>query len=112
MTQQIATLHQNCDVIDVPLNKLKASPRNAERTPHAEADIETLAASITVKGVLREPEVDAAGTPTSSYLVSIDEGARSSRRAISSAAWGPHQRSPRDQPGRERHPRGSAPSTQ
>ncbi|WP_293353150.1 ParB/Srx family N-terminal domain-containing protein [Phenylobacterium sp.] len=80
MTQQIETIHQDGDVIDVPLNKLKASPRNARRTPHAEADIEALAASIAVKGVLQalvvEPEVDEAGTPTGSYLATIGEGRR------------------------------------
>lgn len=80
MTQQFATLHHDGDVIDVPLNKLKASPRNARRTPHAEADIEALAASIAVKGVLQapvvEPEVDAAGTPTGCHLVTIGEGRR------------------------------------
>ena len=65
MTQQVEIVHQDGDVIDVPLNKLKKSPRNARRTPHAEADIEALAASIAVKGVLQapvvEPETDAAG---------------------------------------------------
>src|SRR5205085_10307952 len=44
MTDQVQIIPQDGDVIDVPLNKLKASPRNARRTPHAEADIEALAA--------------------------------------------------------------------
>ena len=80
MTQQAEVIHQDGDVIDVPLNKLKKSPRNARRMPHAEADIEALAASIAVKGVLQapvvEPEMDEAGTATGYYLVSIGEGRR------------------------------------
>jgi ParB family chromosome partitioning protein len=80
MTQQTQVIHQDGDVIDVPLNKLKKSPRNARRTPHAEADIEALAASIAVKGVLQapvvEPEMDEAGALTGFYLVSIGEGRR------------------------------------
>jgi ParB family chromosome partitioning protein len=43
---------QNRAVLDVPLNRLKKSPRNARRVPHAEADIEALAASIAVKDVI------------------------------------------------------------
>lgn len=80
MTQQTDVIHQDGDVIDVPLNKLKKSPRNARRTPHAEADIEALAASIDVKGVLQppvvEPETDEAGAPTGCYFVTIGEGRR------------------------------------
>ncbi|MFZ3006012.1 MAG: ParB/Srx family N-terminal domain-containing protein [Phenylobacterium sp.] len=80
MTQQANIVHQDGDVIDVPLNKLKKSPRNARRTPHAQADIEALAASIAVKGVLQapvvEPETDEAGGATGFYLVTIGEGRR------------------------------------
>jgi ParB family chromosome partitioning protein len=80
MTQEIEVIHQDGDVIDVPLNKLKKSPRNARRTPHAEADIEALAASIAAKGVLQapvvEPETDAEGALTGCYLVTIGEGRR------------------------------------
>lgn len=80
MTQQTHIIHQDGDIIDVPLNKLKKSPRNARRTPHAEADIETLAASIAAKGVLQapvvEPETDEAGAATGFYLVTIGEGRR------------------------------------
>ncbi|WP_332764489.1 ParB/RepB/Spo0J family partition protein [Phenylobacterium sp.] len=80
MTQLTEVIHQDGDVIDVPLNKLKKSPRNARRTPHAAADIEALAASIAVKGVLQapvvEPETDEGGTPTGFYLVTIGEGRR------------------------------------
>ncbi|WP_293496967.1 ParB/RepB/Spo0J family partition protein [Phenylobacterium sp.] len=80
MTDQTQIIHQDGDVIDVPLNKLKKSPRNARRTPHAQADIESLAASIAVKGVLQapvvEPEIDEAGAATGFYLVTIGEGRR------------------------------------
>lgn len=80
MTLQAQIVHQDGDVIDVPLNKLKKSPRNARRTPHAEADIEALAASIAVKSVLQapvvEPETDEAGVATGFYLVTIGEGRR------------------------------------
>ena len=65
MTEHPQALHESFDIVDLPLNKLKKSPRNARRTPHAEADIEALAASIAVKGVLQapvvEPETDEAG---------------------------------------------------
>ena len=77
---QVEIVHQDGDVIDVPLNKLKKSPRNARRTPHAQADIEALAASIAVKGVLQapvvEPETDGEGAPTGCYFVTIGEGRR------------------------------------
>jgi len=80
MTDQAHIVHQNGDVIDVPLNKLKKSPRNARRVPHAPADIEALAASIATKGVLQapvvEPETDGEGAPTGFYLVTIGEGRR------------------------------------
>jgi ParB family transcriptional regulator, chromosome partitioning protein len=68
------------DLILVPLDKLKASPRNARRTPHAQADIETLAASIAAKDVIQppvvEPELDSEGLPTGYYLVTVGEGRR------------------------------------
>jgi ParB family chromosome partitioning protein len=80
MTEQANIVYQDGDVIDVPLNKLKKSPRNARRTAHAAADIETLAASIAAKGVLQapvvEPETDEAGAATGFYLVTIGEGRR------------------------------------
>lgn len=86
MNQQAHIVHQDGDVIDVPLNKLKKSPRNARRTPHAEADIETLAASIAAKGVLQapvvEPETDEAGAATGFYLVTIGEGRRLALRLL------------------------------
>lgn len=68
----------------VSLDKLKKSPRNARKTPHAEAHIEALAASIAAKGMLQnlvvEPERDAKGVETGFYLVTIGEGRRLAQR--------------------------------
>ena len=70
--------------IDVPLNKLKKSPRNARKIPHSEAAIEALAASIAAKRMLQplvvEPEVGADGEPTGGYFVTIGEGRRLAQR--------------------------------
>jgi len=64
----------------IPLNKLKKSPHNARRTPHGEAAIMALAASIAHKGLLQnlvvQPEVKADGTATGNYLVTAGEGRR------------------------------------
>jgi ParB family transcriptional regulator, chromosome partitioning protein len=64
----------------IPLNRLKKSPKNVRKTPHPQADIEALAASIAAKGLLQnlvvEPEMDAKGKPTGYYLVTIGEGRR------------------------------------
>ncbi|WP_374452896.1 ParB/RepB/Spo0J family partition protein [Phenylobacterium sp.] len=66
--------------IAIPLNKLKASPKNARRTPHSAEAIEALAASIAAKKMLQkpvvEPELDEGGTPTGFWLVTIGEGRR------------------------------------
>ena len=70
----------------VPLNRLKASPRNARKVPHAAATIEALAASIRAKGVLQPPVVeverDGEGAPTGGYLVVIGEGRRQALRLL------------------------------
>jgi len=62
------------------LNKLKKSPHNARRTPHGEAAIVALAASIAHKGLLQnlvvQPEVKADGAATGYYLVTAGEGRR------------------------------------
>jgi len=67
-------------VVLIPLNKLKKSPNNARKTPHSKLDIEALAASIHVKGMLQnlvvEPELDEAGARTGFFLVQIGEGRR------------------------------------
>jgi len=72
--------------IVVPLNRLKASPRNARKVKHAEAGIEALAASIKAKGVLQPPvveiEKDAEGVATGNYLVTIGEGRRTALRLL------------------------------
>jgi len=64
----------------IPLNKLKKSPHNARRTPHGEAAIAALAASIAHKGLLQnlvvQPEVKVDGATTGYYLVTAGEGRR------------------------------------
>ena len=80
MTIQTVTPAETDAVIVVPLNKLKKSEKNARKTPHKLADIEAMAASVAVKGVLQppvvEPEIGADGEPTGLYLVTIGEGRR------------------------------------
>lgn len=75
-----ASAIENGAVLFVPLNKLKKSPRNARKTLHSVANIESLAASIAAKGMLQnlvvEPETNADGEPTGSYFVTIGEGRR------------------------------------
>jgi ParB family chromosome partitioning protein len=82
--------HQNAlvqvgEVRDIPLNRLKASPRNARRVGHSAQVIEARAASIQAKGVLQplvvEPETRA-GAATGYYLVSIGEGRRQALRLL------------------------------
>ncbi|WP_339928307.1 ParB/RepB/Spo0J family partition protein [uncultured Brevundimonas sp.] len=72
--------------ITVPLNRLRASPKNARKTPHSPATIEAFAASIKVKGVLQPPVVeverDGEGVPTGNYLVTIGEGRRQGLRLL------------------------------
>src|ERR1043165_9217397 len=64
----------------IPLNRLKKSPRNARQVPHTKEDIEALAASIAVHGLLQnpvvEPELDRKQKPTGYFLVTIGEGRR------------------------------------
>lgn len=80
MTEQTHIVVENGDVIDVPLNKLRKSPRNARKTPHPPEAIEERAASIQAKGVIQplvvEPETDAEGGTTGFYLVTVGEGRR------------------------------------
>ena len=72
--------------IIVPLNRLKASPKNARKVKHSEATLEGLAASIKAKGVLQPPVVEiernADGAATGNYLVTIGEGRRSALRLL------------------------------
>ncbi|MCQ4062216.1 chromosome partitioning protein ParB, partial [Klebsiella pneumoniae] len=66
-------VHAHGAEITVPLNRLKASPRNARKVKHSAAAIEALAASIKAKGVLQPPVVeierDGEGAPTGGFLV-------------------------------------------
>ncbi|PVM82075.1 ParB/RepB/Spo0J family partition protein [Caulobacter endophyticus] len=73
------------EVRDIPLSRLKASPKNARRVGHSAEVIESRAASITYKGVLQplvvEPEVKD-GRETGYYLVSAGEGRRQALRLL------------------------------
>jgi ParB family transcriptional regulator, chromosome partitioning protein len=68
------------NIVFVPLNKLKKSPKNVRQVPHTKADIQALAASITAIGMLQypvvEPELGPKGKPTGFYLVNAGEGRR------------------------------------
>ena len=59
---------------------MKKSPRNARKTPHPQADIEALAASIAAHGMLQspvvEPELQRTASRPATYLVTIGEGRR------------------------------------
>lgn len=71
--------NKNGTEFSVPLDKLKKSPKNVRKTPHTEADIAALAASIAANGLLQnlvvEPELKD-GKPTGHYLVNVGEGRR------------------------------------
>ena len=73
------------EVRDIPLNKLKASPKNVRRVGHSPQVIESRAASITYKGVLQplvvEPEIKD-GQETGYFLVSAGEGRRQALRLL------------------------------
>jgi ParB family chromosome partitioning protein len=68
------------DIVFVPLNKLKKSPKNVRKVPHTKADIQAFAASIHALGMLQypvvEPELGPRGGPTGNYLVNAGEGRR------------------------------------
>jgi ParB family chromosome partitioning protein len=51
--KHVETIPESGTEIFIPLNKLKKSPKNARKTPHSEAVIEALAASIAAKGILQ-----------------------------------------------------------
>ncbi len=80
MTAKLAIVTESGVEIDVPLNKLKKSPKNARKVLHTQAHIEALAASFRAKRMLQplvvEPELDEAEAPTGFYLVTIGEGRR------------------------------------
>jgi ParB family chromosome partitioning protein len=74
----IATLNKN--ILLIPLDKLKKSPKNVRKVPHTKADINAFAASIHALGMLQypvvEPEIGPKGKPTGNYLVNAGEGRR------------------------------------
>jgi ParB family chromosome partitioning protein len=75
---KIAAASKN--LVFVPLNKLKKSPKNVRQVPHTKADIQAFAASIAALGMLQypvvEPELGPKGKPTGCYLVNAGEGRR------------------------------------
>jgi ParB family chromosome partitioning protein len=68
------------NLVFVPLNKLKKSPKNVRQVPHTMAEIRAFAASIAAMGMLQypviEPETGSKGKPTGFYLVNAGEGRR------------------------------------
>jgi len=68
------------NIVFVPLNQLKKSPKNVRQVPHVKADIQAPGASIAAIGMLQypvvEPELGPRGKPTSNYLVNAREGRR------------------------------------
>ncbi len=78
--KSVETIVESGTELFIPLNKLKKSPKNARKTPHSEAAVEALAASIAAKGILQnlvvEPELDGEGGATGFYFVTIGEGRR------------------------------------
>jgi ParB family chromosome partitioning protein len=68
------------DILFVPLNRLKKSPKNVRKVPHTKAEIRAFAASIGALGMLQypvvEPELGPKGKPTGNYLVNAGEGRR------------------------------------
>ncbi|ENZ82846.1 ParB/RepB/Spo0J family partition protein [Caulobacter vibrioides] len=73
------------EVRDIPLNRLKASPKNVRKVSHTPTAIESRAASISYKGVLQplvvEPEIKD-GRETGYYLVSAGESRRQALRLL------------------------------
>ena len=68
------------NILFVPLNRLKKSPKNVRKVPHTKAEIKAFAASIAAIGMLQypvvEPETGPKGKPTGNYLVNAGEGRR------------------------------------
>jgi ParB family chromosome partitioning protein len=68
------------NILFVPLNKLKKSPKNVRQVPHTKAEIKAFAASIAAIGMLQypvvEPETGPKDNPTGFYLVNVGEGRR------------------------------------
>jgi ParB family chromosome partitioning protein len=68
------------NILFVPLDKLKKSPKNMRKVPHTKGEIKAFAASIAAIGMLHypvvEPEIGPKGKPTGHYLVNAGEGRR------------------------------------
>lgn len=75
---KIAAVSKN--ILFVPLNKLKKSPKNVRQVPHCKADVQAFAASIAAIGMLQypvvEPEIGPKAKPIGCYLVNAGEGPR------------------------------------
>jgi ParB family transcriptional regulator, chromosome partitioning protein len=85
LTALAAGVAQFGEVLDIPLNRLKASPKNVRRVGHKAEHIESRAATIGVKGVLQPPVVEPEikdGKPTGYYLVTAGEGRRQALRLL------------------------------
>ena len=52
------TKNASKDIVFVPLNRLKKSPKNVRRVPHTKAEIRAFAASIAAVGMLQYPVVE------------------------------------------------------
>jgi ParB family transcriptional regulator, chromosome partitioning protein len=80
MSDRTKVAVQAKNILLVPLNKLKKSPKNVRKIPHTKADIQALAASIAAVGMLQypvvEPESGPRGKATGFYLVNAGEGRR------------------------------------
>jgi len=63
MSAKIEAVGESGAVLFMPLNKLKKPPKNARRTPHSEADIEALAASVRREGLAAEPRCGTGAGP-------------------------------------------------
>jgi ParB family transcriptional regulator, chromosome partitioning protein len=80
MSDRLKITAASQNIVFVPLNKLKKSPKNVRQVPHTKAGIQAFAASIAAIGMLQypvvEPELGPKGKPTGCYLVNAGEGRR------------------------------------
>lgn len=80
MSDRTKVAAQAKNIVFVPLNRLKKSPKNVRKIPHTKAEIRALAASIGAIGMIQypvvEPEIGPREKPTGFYLVNAGEGRR------------------------------------
>jgi ParB family chromosome partitioning protein len=80
MSNRTKAQSATANLLFVPLNRLKKSPKNVRKIPQTKAEINALAASIKALGMLQypvvEPEIGPRGKPTGAYLVNAGEGRR------------------------------------